>query len=552
MDSENNDNNETIVHASFEGVKALGGGRVGGYAVLFTDEDSPDLTGDYFTKSTYFGPATTTMALYNHGKDETIGGLILDPVATVKRDDVGVWVEAQLDLRNKYVAAIYKLAERGLLGWSTGTAPHLVKRTQKSSGAWHIDTWPLGLDSSLTPSPAEPRTLAQAIKALGLDNEIQKTNDKEGIKMDKNKEIEAEAPAENVDAMARLDGVEATLKAVGDAVMNLTKAVGAVNEPGMNAAKSAPAFNKTRLGDDEVKAYTHFLRTGDSSGIKASNDTDMNIGTAADGGNAVPTGHFNEIIARRDEMMLSNKLGLRKIPGIGTTVNVPTDNEADGEFVSTAEAGTFDRDAPAISQVAMTLVKYTKRVELSVELLQDEDSRLMAFLSDFVGRGMAKTHNNLLVTEVAANGTQFKQFASASAIAAGEVQDIIYNNDLEPYLDDASVAWVTRPSTFGDIVSLQGNDFIYDRTPQGDGRGRTLAGFPVAFSQKVAAPAASAKSILFGNFYYVGWREAPGFTVLRDPYSKASTGQVVLHYYFRTVYKVLQAEAIGYGQQATA
>jgi len=26
----------------------------------------------------------------------------------------------------------------------------------------------------------------------------------------------------------------------------------------------------------------------------------------------------------------------------------------------------------------------------------------------------------------------------------------------------------------------------------------------------------------------------------------------VLHYYFRTVYKVLQAEAVGYGQHATA
>ena len=81
---------------------------------------------------------------------------------------------------------------------------------------------------------------------------------------------------------------------------------------------------------------------------------------------------------------------------------------------------------------------------------------------------------------------------------------------------------------------------------------RTLLGYPVYMSQKVAAPAADAKSAYFGNWNYVGLREAPGFTFLRDPYSKASTGQVVLHYFFRTVYGVLQAEAIGYGEQASS
>jgi len=57
---------------------------------------------------------------------------------------------------------------------------------------------------------------------------------------------------------------------------------------------------------------------------------------------------------------------------------------------------------------------------------------------------------------------------------------------------------------------------------------------------------------LYLNMSQMGYREAPGLTFLRDPYSKAGNGQVVLHYYFRTVYKVLQAEAVGYGQHATS
>jgi HK97 family phage major capsid protein len=316
-----------------------------------------------------------------------------------------------------------------------------------------------------------------------------------------------------------------------------------------------PAFNvnvKTKRGDDETKAFAYFVRTGDKGAIKASNDTDMNVGTPADGGDAVPTGHFQGIIARRDESMLAQRLGVRNIPGKGTTVNVPIDNEGDGEFVSTNETANFDRDAPALDQAAMTLSKYTKKIELSVEVLEDEDSRLLEFLNDFVGRGMAKTHNNLLITEVGSNGTSLKTFNSATAVAAGEIEDLMSFGDLPYYLDEGnSNAFIMRPSTLMDIYSIRGAERAY-HAQVGD-TANTLMGYPVYFSQKTGATnTASSKSVYFGNFNYVGFREAPGFTVLRDPYSKAGSGQVVLHYYFRTVYKVLQAEAVGYGVHPSA
>jgi HK97 family phage major capsid protein len=179
-----------------------------------------------------------------------------------------------------------------------------------------------------------------------------------------------------------------------------------LNMPTRSAVKPEASMvnSKTKPGDSEEKAVAYYVRTGDRSAIatRASNNTGMNITTAADGGNAVPTGHYNQIIARRDEMMLATKLGVRKIAGVGTTVNVPIDDEADGEFVTKSEMGddnstnVFDRDAPALGTVAMTLVKYTKKIELTDELLADEDSNLLAFISDFVGRGLAKTHNSLM------------------------------------------------------------------------------------------------------------------------------------------------------------
>jgi len=335
----------------------------------------------------------------------------------------------------------------------------------------------------------------------------------------------------------------------------------------LEAAPQAPAVIKRR-GDNFNAALGAYLREGDTGGVKdmlvreggstgveirASNNTDMNIGTAADGGDLVPTGFYNQIIARRSEISLPERLGVRRIPGVGTTVDVPVDNEADGEFITKAEAAAFDQDAPAVTKISMTLVKYTKYITISDELLQDNDANLLAFLSEWVARGQAKTMNDLLLTEVATDGTAFKTTASATAVAAGELEATALNDNVGDYLDDGgSVNWVMRPSTYSAIAAIQGNPFVYGPTPVGGGvRGRELLGYPVHFSNKAAAIASTAKTVYFGNWNFVGWREGPGFTLLRDPYSAASTGQIKLWMYFRTDFEVLQAAAIGYMKQKT-
>lgn len=310
---------------------------------------------------------------------------------------------------------------------------------------------------------------------------------------------------------------------------------------------------------EETRLFCNYLRTGEDnelqemqSELRASNDTTMNITTAGDGGNLVPTGHYNNIIARRDESALDIALGVMMIPGKGTAVDVPFDNEDNGEFVSTAESGAYDRDAPAVGKKTMTLAKYTKKVDLTVELLEDEDSRLMAFLTDFIGRGKAKTDNSLLLTEVASNGTTLATFASATVIAVDEPEAIVYTDALEPYLDDSpSCAWVMRRSVHGEIVLLDDANVKRYANNQG-GEGKFLLDFPIKYSYKSGATAASAKSCYFGNWFYVGKREAPGMSVIRDPYTRSAYGEIIFTYMYRIVYGVLIAEAIGYGVHPSA
>lgn len=144
-------------------VKALGNGRIAGYLVRFSGESDPDLSGEFFTAATDFDtefPGKTTL-YYNHGIDATLGKRKLAK-AEVKADEVGIWLEATLAMRDEYEQALYRLAEEGKMGLSSGAASHLVEKKQ-AGAAVQILSWPLA-EGSLTPTPCEPRNSAVALK----------------------------------------------------------------------------------------------------------------------------------------------------------------------------------------------------------------------------------------------------------------------------------------------------------------------------------------------------------------------------------------------------
>ncbi|HMM29912.1 MAG TPA: phage major capsid protein [Aggregatilineaceae bacterium] len=152
-------------------VKALDGrGRVGGYLVVWGDADRRDLQGEYFTPDTELGLDwyPRRPVLYQHGLDGALGPKMIGQIEALRPDATGVWVEAQLDLRNHWARAVLELVGRAALGWSSGSLPHLV--AVEPDG--HIRRWPI-VEGSLTPTPAEPRltdavTVKAAFEALGL------------------------------------------------------------------------------------------------------------------------------------------------------------------------------------------------------------------------------------------------------------------------------------------------------------------------------------------------------------------------------------------------
>lgn len=318
-------------------------------------------------------------------------------------------------------------------------------------------------------------------------------------------------------------------------------------------SQPAPTVLRHGRGDSALAGFTHYLRTGDVGGLgiqAAYNNTDMNIGTPADGGYAVPTGMYNQIIARRDETLLAPRLGVRAIPGQGLTVNVPIDDEADVLFTAASEAGNVSQDAPALNQKAFTLAKYAKYVTLSWELLRDEDANLLAFINDWIGRGIAATENNLLLTEVRSGGTAGLTLDSGTTIGATEIPEMV--GKLAPEYQDGA-AWVLNPATVALIQGLSGtSNWYFAPVPENYAGVPSLWGYPVHRSSYASAIAASAKSLIFGNFALMGRRQGTGIQMLRDPYTAAGTGQVKLWFWFDCVYGVLQAEAIQYATHPTA
>jgi len=153
-------------------LKAKENGKVEGYLVRFGNSNDTDLEKDYFTKSTDFGfefdngESHKLGLYYNHGMDKTLGTKKIG-YGTVKMDDKGLWYSAQLDMADEYSKMIYDLAKKGQLGFSSGSASHMVEREMMGK-AYEIKRWALA-EASLTPTPAEYRNKAEAKRYF--DNE---------------------------------------------------------------------------------------------------------------------------------------------------------------------------------------------------------------------------------------------------------------------------------------------------------------------------------------------------------------------------------------------
>lgn len=194
-----------------QAVKALPDGKVGGYLVTF---GGLDMTGDFFDKDTDFGEYSRLPVLYHHGFDDRLKTRRIG-TAEIKQDEVGLWAEAQLSMRDEYESMIYELAKSGKLGWSSGAAAHVTQRETESKGN-HITQWYMA-EASLTPCPAEPRNTVIPLKMFLGDNNTTATEPTKG-EAETVKTVQSEGGKEHADAS----------NSQGDFIMEITPEIQAI------------------------------------------------------------------------------------------------------------------------------------------------------------------------------------------------------------------------------------------------------------------------------------------------------------------------------------
>ena len=247
----NYDTDKALVYFG-DAVKALGDGKIGGYLVRFSDEDTPDLTGEYFTKDTDFGELVEGTVYYQHGLDPKMKKRKLGK-STHRTDEFGVWADMQLAMRDEYERFLYQMAEDGLLGWSSGTASHLVEK-ESTGKSWKITKWPLGLDDTLTPTPAEPRNSAIPLKSY-LSAIIQPTLENQAEDVGNTSPVDGGEDNSNI-PIKEITNMELTQEQLDAVVAQAGKA-------GADAAiKSLPTINSAGVAVTHDEADAPFKSMG--------------------------------------------------------------------------------------------------------------------------------------------------------------------------------------------------------------------------------------------------------------------------------------------------
>lgn len=356
-----------------DAVKVLGEGKVGGYLVRFSTERDPDLVGDFFTKDTDLGieAGSRVPVYYQHGYDTHFKSKRIGR-ASVEYQDAGIWLEAQLEMRDEYERGLMELAEAGKLGWSSGAAGHLVEREQVGK-SWHIKSWPIA-EASLTPTPAEPRNTAVSVKSLYNIEQEQAPPEPEiieEVKMTEEKvqEVKAEMPdfealikqaAQEAVKLMREPEVKAGVQVIED------EADKAVRENPF----TAPEFFKA------VAMYESGYRDKRLNPFKA---TGLNEAIPSEGGFLVPPQIADGIY----ENMWSVGNVLSRFSPITVEGNSLTINAVDETSRATgsrmggvtgywmAEAATKTASKPKFRQIDLKLKKVAALVYATDELLAD-------------------------------------------------------------------------------------------------------------------------------------------------------------------------------------
>jgi HK97 family phage major capsid protein len=274
----------------------------------------------------------------------------------------------------------------------------------------------------------------------------------------------------------------------------------------------------------EIRLSTHPMR--DLSERRAWEYRAQSVGTATAGGFTVP-----DETMRALEIALLTYGGMRTAATVirtstGAALPIPTANDTAQAGVILDENTQVASQDVTFAQLVLDAYKYSsKQVLVSVELLQDSSVNIGAMLGTMLGERIGRITNTHFT--VGTGTAQPRGIVPAATVgftaptADTQVTTWKYSSmvELEHSVDPAyrrGASWMMADS------SLKKTKQIIDSTGRPIwapsitvGAPDTLLGYPVVINQDVAAMAASAKSVVFGDLSKYLIRDVLGITLLR-------------------------------------
>ena len=618
---------DDMVCSSGTAVKAKADEHLGGKCVKFSNQHNLDSTGDYFDKETEFDAKLgMTMPIYLHhtlpiatskgmkAVSEKIGEATITSIDDDGIEVDGVLFDALVKSHDNYMSKLMKTVKKavksGKMGWSTGTATHLVSREKIGQG-WHIKKWPLGLDCTITPTPAGAmQGVNVSIKSIQTEileiEEDSPESGNAGADQNKNTSQAIKAKGEemtdleiNAEVEKRFAAKEAAIKADTEQKAAIKEAVQAEVKEALEAAgfkveiKNGGGFAinrnlKAPMGDSAEKAFNHFIKTGDFSGIRtgeayeqhqrergvleAKADYPLLESTQYQGQEAVPTEMAKKIIEKRDPLSLIRKAGATVVPCGSNTLILPIESTG-ATYVApaTADASTnFKTDEIQKSdKVTATVYLFPAVSIIDNATAADATFDLVAWEGRRVARRMAVTENKYFITGTGSGQPQGLTYGGTNAVAtsstsAATVTDLInlYTKLTAEYRDN--VSWFVSGAVEGLYRALVGSPFQLSNfgNPGGQGKQGQLQGSGTFIDPNSKVFNSADMQTAFGTSrimaivanieagYTIVERQL--LTVLRDPYTLSRAGALQIVWYWRNSGYVTNSSAVQYIKTASA
>lgn len=331
---------------------------------------------------------------------------------------------------------------------------------------------------------------------------------------------------------AAMDAAEAAKKAAEDAAVKANR-----------AAVGPDGDGKKAVGAEHAKAFGEFIRKGNDAGLAEIERKALSIGTAADGGYALP-----EQIERAVQAKL---VDVSPIRSIATVVQVSTDDykrlidirgTASGWVGETAARTATN--TPQLAERAAFMGEVYANLTASQRSLDDIFFDVDGWIAESVATEFGRAEGAAFVVGTGTNQPKgFAAYTTAATadgsradgtiehVATGVAGDWAASNKGDTLVSlvyklkaghRAGATWVTNKALLGEIRSFKEsttNAYLW-QPGLAAGQPSTLLGYPIVEAEDVVAKGASTLSIFFGNFkngYCIVDRV--GIRTLRDPFT---------------------------------